>query len=55
MPFIRTFLLKRVVPELEILTVLLDRTTKSIIVNEQPHCNGHFCWLCELASPAADV
>ena len=45
----------RVVPELEILTVLLDCTTKSIIVNEQPHCNGHFCWLGELASPAAEV
>ena len=27
----------RVVPELEILTVLLDRTSKSIIVNVQPH------------------
>ena len=26
-----------------------------IIVNEQPECNGHFCWRCKLASPAAEV
>ena len=46
---------KRLVPELKILTVLLDRITKSIISNDQPHCNGHFCWLRELALPSADV
>ena len=26
-----------------------------LIVNVQPHCNGHFCWRRELASPAAKV
>ena len=23
--------------------------------NVQPHCNGHFCWRCELASHTAEV
>ena len=46
---------KRVVPELELLTVLLDRTSKSIRANEQPNCHGPFCWLYELALPAAEV
>ena len=32
-----TFHYTRVVPELEILTILPDRTSKSIIVNVQPH------------------
>ena len=27
----------------------------NIIVNVQPHCNGHFCWRHEFASPAAEV
>ena len=27
----------------------------NVIVNVQPHCNGHFCWRCELASPATEV
>ena len=27
----------------------------NVIVNVQPHCNGHFCWRHELASPAAEV
>ena len=26
-------------------------TLKFVIVNEQPQCNGHFWWRCELASP----
>ena len=46
---------KRLVPELKILTVLLDRITKSIISNDQPHCNGHFCWLRKLVSPSAEI
>ena len=25
------------------------------LVNVQSLCNGHFCWRCELASPAAEV
>ena len=30
-------------------------TLNYVIVNEQPQCNGHFCWQCELASHAAEV
>ena len=26
----------------------------NVIVNVQPHCNGHFCWRRDLASPAAE-
>ena len=46
----------RVVPELEIMTVIHpSSTTKCIIVNVQPQCNGHFCWRRKLASPAVEV
>ena len=27
----------------------------NVIINVQPHCNGHFCCRRELASPAAEV
>ena len=45
----------KVVPELEILTVIHPSTTKSIIINVQPQYNGHFCWLHEFASPDVEV
>ena len=43
------------VPELEILNVNCPSNTKRVIVNVQPHCNGHFCWRQEFAPPAAEV
>ena len=39
----------------KILNVNRPSNTKRVIVNVQPYCKAHFCWVRELASPAAEV
>ena len=38
----------RVVPELEILTILPDLTLNFVTLIGQPQCNGRYCWQASL-------
>ena len=47
--------LKRIVPELEILTILLDHTLNFVTLIGRPQWNGRFFLAGELVSPAAEI
>ena len=45
----------RVVPELEILTILPDLTLNFVALIGRPQCNSRYCWQASLLqSPAAE-
>ena len=45
----------RVVPELEILTILPDLTLNFVTLIGRPQCNGRNCWQASLSHLSAEV